>query len=128
MDKMTYMVMQEIVSHFRSQSQSGTSNEQSSRTDHMPMCMNIMSEMGITQYQQMIMWHYIDAHPRLQRTFHQLPDDDRRGIIASVVQSQSPPTDWFSCSTHFLWTYFFRHRFDINLLIGLCLFIFLIHV
>ncbi|GMN51882.1 hypothetical protein TIFTF001_021044 [Ficus carica] len=84
-DEMTYMAMQEIVSHFRSQSQSGTSNDQSSRTDHMLMCMNIMSEMGIPQYQWMIMWHYFDAHPWLQCTFHQLPDDDRRGIIASVV-------------------------------------------
>ncbi|GMN66974.1 hypothetical protein TIFTF001_036040 [Ficus carica] len=38
-----------------------------------------------------IMWHYFDAHPRLQRPFCQLDDDDRRGIIASVVTSQMPP-------------------------------------
>ncbi|GMN66138.1 hypothetical protein TIFTF001_035209 [Ficus carica] len=68
-------------------------NDQSSRPDHMLMCMNIMTEMGIPQYQQTIMWHYFDAYPWLQRNFHQLPDDDRRGIIASVVKSQSPPTD-----------------------------------
>ncbi|GMN44390.1 hypothetical protein TIFTF001_013594 [Ficus carica] len=39
------------------------------------------------------MWHYLDAHPRLQCMFHQLPDVDRREIIASVVESKRPPTD-----------------------------------
>ncbi|GMN45018.1 hypothetical protein TIFTF001_014218 [Ficus carica] len=92
-DEMTYMAMQEIVSHFRKQSQSGTSNDQLSRTDHMLICMNNMTEMGIPEYQRTIMWHYFDAHPRHQRTFHQLPDNDRRGIITFVVQSQSPPAD-----------------------------------
>ncbi|GMN40678.1 hypothetical protein TIFTF001_009909 [Ficus carica] len=76
-DEMTYVAMHEIVSHFCSRSQSGTSNDQSSRPDHLLMCMNIMNEMGIPQYQRTIMWHYFNAHPRLQRTFHQLPDDDR---------------------------------------------------
>ncbi|GMN45093.1 hypothetical protein TIFTF001_014300 [Ficus carica] len=57
----------------------------------MLMCMNCMTEMGIPRYQRTIMWHYFDAHPRLQCTFYQLPDDDRRGIIDLVVQSQSPP-------------------------------------
>ncbi|GMN28830.1 hypothetical protein TIFTF001_050568 [Ficus carica] len=85
--------MQEIVSHFRSRSQSGTNKEQSSRPDHLLMCMNIMTEMGIPLKHQTIMWHYFDAHPRVQRTFHQLSDDDRRGIIASVVKSQSPAAD-----------------------------------
>ncbi|GMN54476.1 hypothetical protein TIFTF001_023613 [Ficus carica] len=69
-DEMTHMAMQKIVSQIRSQSQSGTNNNQSSRSDHILMCMNIMSEMGIPQYQRTIMWHYFDAHPRLQRTFH----------------------------------------------------------
>ncbi|GMN30863.1 hypothetical protein TIFTF001_002996 [Ficus carica] len=45
-DEMTYMAMQERVSHFRSRSQSCTNNDQSSRPDHMLMCMNIMSEIG----------------------------------------------------------------------------------
>ncbi|GMN24168.1 hypothetical protein TIFTF001_045837 [Ficus carica] len=62
-DEMTYMAMQDIVSHFRSQSQLGTSNDQSNRPDHMLMCMNIMSEMGIPQYQRTIMWHYFNTHP-----------------------------------------------------------------
>ena len=92
-DEMTFMAMQEIVTHFRSGSQSGISNEQSSRTDHMLVCMNIMTEMGVPPNQWTIMWHYFDAHPRLQRTFHRLQDVDRRGIIASVVQSQQPPAD-----------------------------------
>ncbi|GMN74752.1 hypothetical protein TIFTF001_053219 [Ficus carica] len=92
-DEMTFMAMQEIVTHFRGRSPSGTSNEQSSRTDHILICMNIMTEMGISPNQRTIMWHYFDAHPRLQRTFHQLPDVDRREIIAFVVQSQRPPAD-----------------------------------
>ncbi|GMN31700.1 hypothetical protein TIFTF001_050749 [Ficus carica] len=92
-DEMAFLAMQEIVTHFRGRSQSGTSNEQSSRTDHMLVCMNIMTEMGIPPNQWAILWHYFDAHPHLQRTFHQLPDVDRREIIASVVQSQRPPAD-----------------------------------
>ncbi|GMN36199.1 hypothetical protein TIFTF001_005824 [Ficus carica] len=40
-----------------------------------------------------IMWHYFDAHPRLQRPFCQLDDDDRRGIIDSVVNPQPPPAN-----------------------------------
>lgn len=91
MDEMIYMAMQEIVTYLRSRSQSGANNNQSSRIDHLLMCMNCMTEMGIPPYQRAIMWHYFDAHPRTQRTFHRLCDDDRRGIIASVVQSQSPP-------------------------------------
>ncbi|GMN72587.1 hypothetical protein TIFTF001_052035 [Ficus carica] len=90
---MTYSAMQEIVSHFRSRSQSAASNDQLSRPHHLLMCMNIMTEMGIPLDQRTIMWHYFEAHPRVQRSFHQLPDDDRRGIITSVVKSQSPPTD-----------------------------------
>ncbi|GMN66673.1 hypothetical protein TIFTF001_035732 [Ficus carica] len=64
-DEMTYVAMQEIITHLRSRSQSGASNDQSSRTDHLLMCMNCMTEMGIPQYQRMIMWHYFDAHPQL---------------------------------------------------------------
>ncbi|GMN53983.1 hypothetical protein TIFTF001_023111 [Ficus carica] len=68
-------------------------NEQSSRPDHLLMCMNIMTKMGIPLNKWTIMWHYFEAHPRVQRTFHQLPDEDRRDIIASVVKSQSPSDD-----------------------------------
>ncbi|GMN29133.1 hypothetical protein TIFTF001_041269 [Ficus carica] len=92
-DEMTFVAMQELVSHLRGQSQSGPSNKTSNRTDHMLMCMSIMTEMGISPKQRCQMWHYLDAHPRLQRTFHQLPDVDRREIISSVVDSQRPPTD-----------------------------------
>ena len=88
MDEMIFIATQEIVSHFR-----GQSNETSMQPDHMLMCMSIMTEMGIPPNQRYQMWHYLDSHPRLQRTFHQLPDVDRREIIASVVQSQRPPTD-----------------------------------
>ncbi|GMN37535.1 hypothetical protein TIFTF001_006904 [Ficus carica] len=90
-DEMTFSAMQEIVHHFRGRSQSATSTDQSSHKDHILDCMNIMKEMGVPQYQRTIMWHYFDAHPRLQRPFCQLDDDDRRGIIASVVTSQMPP-------------------------------------
>ncbi|GMN68509.1 hypothetical protein TIFTF001_037616 [Ficus carica] len=69
-DEMTFMAMQEIVTHFRGRSPSGTSNEQSSRTDHMRIYMNIMIEMGTPPNQRTIMWYYFNAHPRLQRTFH----------------------------------------------------------
>ncbi|GMN54760.1 hypothetical protein TIFTF001_023884 [Ficus carica] len=97
-DEMTIQAMQEIVTHFRGGSQSGASNEQSSQTDHMLRCMNIMTEMDIPPPQRTIMWHYFDAHPRLQRTFYQLPDVDRWEIIASVVQSHQPPPPMiFSC-------------------------------
>ncbi|GMN52847.1 hypothetical protein TIFTF001_021988 [Ficus carica] len=54
-DEMTFMTIQEIVTHFRGRSPSGTSNEQSSRTDHMLICMNIMTEMGIPPNQRTIM-------------------------------------------------------------------------
>ncbi|GMN59435.1 hypothetical protein TIFTF001_028529 [Ficus carica] len=77
-DEMTFIAMQEIVSRFRGQSGSGPSSNTSSRTDHMFMCMTIMSEMGIPPNQRCLMWHYFDSHPRLQRTFYQLPDVDRR--------------------------------------------------
>ncbi|GMN69451.1 hypothetical protein TIFTF001_038504 [Ficus carica] len=90
-DEMTFSVMQEIVHHFRGRSQSATSIDQSSHKDHILDCMNIMKEMGVPQYQRTIMWHYFDAYQRLQRPFCQLDDDDRRGIIASVVTSQMPP-------------------------------------
>ncbi|GMN47940.1 hypothetical protein TIFTF001_017118 [Ficus carica] len=92
-NELTYSAMQEIVSHFCSRSQSGTSNDQSNRPDHLLTCMNIMTEMGIPLNQWTVMWHYFEAHPRVQRTFHQLPDEDRRDIIASVVKSQSPSDD-----------------------------------
>ncbi|GMN72965.1 hypothetical protein TIFTF001_052102 [Ficus carica] len=85
--------MQEIVNHFRSRSQSGTNSDKSSLQDHMLECMNIMNEMGIPQNQRTIMWHYFNAHPRLQRIFYQLSDDDRRGIIDFVVNSQFPPAN-----------------------------------
>ncbi|GMN38415.1 hypothetical protein TIFTF001_007645 [Ficus carica] len=49
--------------------------------------------MGIPLNKWTIIWHYFEAHPRVQRTFHQLPDEDRRDIIAFVVQSQSPSDD-----------------------------------
>ncbi|GMN72245.1 hypothetical protein TIFTF001_052816 [Ficus carica] len=84
-DEMTFIAMQEIVSHFRSQSQSYQTNETSDRPDHMLMCMSIMTEMGIPPKDRCQMWHYLDSHLRLQRTFHQLPDVDRLEIIASVV-------------------------------------------
>ncbi|GMN63918.1 hypothetical protein TIFTF001_032992 [Ficus carica] len=89
-DEITYSTIQEIVSHFRSHSQSGTSNEQSSRPNHLLMCMNMMTAMGIPLNKQTIMWHYFEDHPRVQCTFHQFPDEDRRNIIASIVKSQSP--------------------------------------
>ncbi|GMN21976.1 hypothetical protein TIFTF001_040151 [Ficus carica] len=92
-DEMTFLAMQEIVSHFRNESQSAQTNETANRPDHMLMCMSIMTEMGISPNQRCQMWHYLDAHPQLQRTFHQLSDVDRREIIASVVQSPGPPTD-----------------------------------
>ena len=92
-DEMTFLAMQEIVTHFRGGAQSRASQEQSSCTDHMLACMNIMTEMGIPPNQRAIMWHYFDAHPHLQRTFQQLPDVDRREIIATVVQPQRPSAD-----------------------------------
>ena len=46
-DEMTVQAMQEIVTHFRRGSCSVTSNEQSSRSDHMLECMNVMTEMGV---------------------------------------------------------------------------------
>ncbi|GMN43467.1 hypothetical protein TIFTF001_012668 [Ficus carica] len=51
-DEMTFIAMQEIVGHFHSQSQSGQSNETSNRTDHMLMCISIMTEMGIPPNQR----------------------------------------------------------------------------
>ena len=92
-DEMTFLAMQEIVTHFRGGAQSGSSHEQSSETDHMLACMNIMTEMGIPPKDRAIMWHYLDSRPRRQRTFHQLPDVNRREIIATVVQPQRPPAD-----------------------------------
>ncbi|GMN27705.1 hypothetical protein TIFTF001_050486 [Ficus carica] len=44
------------------------------------------------QAQRAMMWHYLSSHPTLQRTFHQLPEIDRREIISIVVQSQPPST------------------------------------
>ena len=93
MVEMTYSPMQEIVSHFRNRSWSGTNNEQSSRPDHLLMCMNIMIEIDIPLNKQTIMWHYFEAYLWVQRTFHQFPDEDRRNIIASAVKSQSPSND-----------------------------------
>ncbi|GMN60444.1 hypothetical protein TIFTF001_029534 [Ficus carica] len=93
MDEMTFSTMQEITNHFRGRSQLATSSEQSSQKDHILECMNTMKEMGIPQIQRTIMWHYFDAHPQLQRPFCQLDDDDRRGIIDSVVNPQPPPAN-----------------------------------
>ncbi|GMN20266.1 hypothetical protein TIFTF001_043048 [Ficus carica] len=90
-DEMTFKAMQEIANHFRGRSQSGTSRDQTSQKDHILDCINIIKEMGIPQYQRTIMWHYFDAHPRLQRPFYLLDDSDRRGIIASVMSTQMPP-------------------------------------
>ncbi|GMN64833.1 hypothetical protein TIFTF001_033900 [Ficus carica] len=90
-DEMTYEAMQEIANHFRGRSQSTTSSDQNTQNLCIVECMNIMKEMSIPQYQRTIMWHYFDAHPQLQRPFCLLDDEDRRGIIASVVTSQMPP-------------------------------------
>ncbi|GMN19020.1 hypothetical protein TIFTF001_023964 [Ficus carica] len=92
-DEITFMAMQEIVSHYRGRSESGPSNSQSSRTDHLLMCMTTMTDMGIPPNQRAMMWQYFSANPTLQRTFHQLPDIDKREIIAIVLRSQPPPTD-----------------------------------
>nr|GMN22298.1 hypothetical protein TIFTF001_051195 [Ficus carica]GMN22320.1 hypothetical protein TIFTF001_051198 [Ficus carica] len=86
-DEMNFSAMQEIINHFRGRSQSGTSSDQSSRRDHILDCMNIMKEMGIPQNQRTIMWHYFDAHPRLQHPFCQLDDDDRRGIMEQFLDN-----------------------------------------
>ncbi|GMN65432.1 hypothetical protein TIFTF001_034497 [Ficus carica] len=90
-DEMTYKAMQEIANHFRGRSQSTTSSDQNTQNLCIVECMNIMKEMSVPQYQRTIMWHYFDAHPQLQRPFCLLDDEDRRGIIASVVTSQMPP-------------------------------------
>ncbi|GMN47068.1 hypothetical protein TIFTF001_016247 [Ficus carica] len=90
-DEMTYEAMQEIANHFRGRSQSTTSSDQNTQNLCVVECMNIMKEMSVPQYQRTIMWHYFDAHPQLQRPFCLLDDEDRRGIIASVVTSQMPP-------------------------------------
>ncbi|GMN62844.1 hypothetical protein TIFTF001_031942 [Ficus carica] len=90
-DEMTFSAMQEIANHFRGRSQSTTGSDQNSQIDAILDCMNIMKEMGIPQYQRTIMWHYFDAHSQLQRPFCLLDDDDRRGLIASIVTSQMPP-------------------------------------
>ena len=92
-DEITFMAMQEIVSHYRGRSESGPSNSQSSRTDHLLMCMTTMTDMGIPPNQRAMMWQYFSANPTLQRTFHQLPDIDKREIIAIVLRSQPHPTD-----------------------------------
>ncbi|GMN28502.1 hypothetical protein TIFTF001_051671 [Ficus carica] len=90
-DDMTYTAMEEIANHFRARSQSTAGSDHNSDIYCIVDCINIMKEMDIPQYQRTIMWHYFDAHPRLQRPFTLLDDDDRRGIIASVVASQIPP-------------------------------------
>ncbi|GMN23102.1 hypothetical protein TIFTF001_040399 [Ficus carica] len=92
-DEMTFSAMQEITNHFRGRSQSATSSDQSSQKDHILECMNTIKEMGIPQIQRTIMWHYFDAHPRLQRPFYQHDDDDQRGIIDSIVNPQPPPAN-----------------------------------
>ena len=92
-DAMTVLAMQEIVTHFRGGAQSGLSYEQSSEPDHMLACMNIMTEMGIPPKDRAIMWNYLDSRPHRQRTFQQLPDVDRREIIANIVQAQRPLAD-----------------------------------
>ncbi|GMN31281.1 hypothetical protein TIFTF001_049672 [Ficus carica] len=90
-DDMTYTAMEEIANHFRARSQSTSDGANNNDMYCIVDCINIMKEMNIPQYQRTIMWHYFDAHPRLQRPFKELDDDDRRGIIASVVASQIPP-------------------------------------
>ncbi|GMN61081.1 hypothetical protein TIFTF001_030165 [Ficus carica] len=90
-DDMTYTAMEEIANHFRARSQSTSDGANNNDMYCIVDCINIMKEMNIPQYQRTIMWHYFDAHPRLQRPFTELDDDDRRGIIASVVGSQIPP-------------------------------------
>ncbi|GMN29212.1 hypothetical protein TIFTF001_002339 [Ficus carica] len=90
-DEMSYEAMQEIANHFRGRSQSTTSSDQNTQNLCIVECMNIMKEISVPQYQRTIMWHYFDAHPQLQRPFCLLDDEDRRGIIASVVTSQMPP-------------------------------------
>ncbi|GMN72858.1 hypothetical protein TIFTF001_054237 [Ficus carica] len=90
-DDMTYTAMEEIANHFRARSQSTSDSANNNDMYCIVDCINIMKEMDIPQYQRTIMWHYFDAHPRLQRPFTVLDDDDRRGIIASVVASQIPP-------------------------------------
>ena len=90
-DDMTYTAMEEIANHFRARSQSTAGSDHNSDIYCIVDCINIMKEMDVPQYQRTIMWHYFDAHPRLQRPFTELDDDDRRGIIASVVASQIPP-------------------------------------
>ena len=92
-DDITFRAMQELVSHYRGRSESDTSKSHSSRTDHMLLCMSAMTEMGIPPNQRTKMWHYFSTRPQLQRTFHNLPEVDRREIVASVVQSSPPPTD-----------------------------------
>jgi len=92
-DEMTFSTMQEIVNHFRGRSQSGTSSNQSSQKDAILECMNIMKGMGIPPHHRTMMWHYFDAHPRLQRPFCQLEDEDRRCIIDSVVNPQPRPVN-----------------------------------
>ncbi|GMN52491.1 hypothetical protein TIFTF001_021640 [Ficus carica] len=92
-NEMTFLAMQEILTHFHNESQSAQTNETANQPDYMFMCMSIMTEMGVPPNHRCRMWHYLDAHPRLQRTFHRLPKVDRREIIASVVQSPGPPTE-----------------------------------
>ena len=90
-DEMTYTAMEEIANHFRGRSQSTTSGGKNTHELCIVECMNIMKEMSVPRYQRTIMWHYLDAHPQLQRPFCDLDDDDRMDIIASVVTSQMPP-------------------------------------
>ncbi|GMN28770.1 hypothetical protein TIFTF001_050560 [Ficus carica] len=92
-DEMTFLAMQEIVTHFRNESQSAQTNETANQPDYMFMCMSIMTETGVPPNDPCRIWHYLDAHPRLQRMFHRLPEVDRWEIIASVVQSPGSPTE-----------------------------------
>ncbi|GMN58455.1 hypothetical protein TIFTF001_027565 [Ficus carica] len=72
----------------------GSSGKRKQREATDEMTYSAMQEiMGIPLAHWTIMWHYFEAHPRMQHTFHQLPDDDRREIIASIVKSQSPADD-----------------------------------
>ncbi|GMN26314.1 hypothetical protein TIFTF001_047795 [Ficus carica] len=90
-DEMTFSAMQEIAHYFRGQSQSGGGSEQSVQKDGILQCMNIMKGMGIPPHMRTMMWHYFVAHPQIQGPFCGLDDEDRRGIIDSVVNPQPQP-------------------------------------
>ncbi|GMN33533.1 hypothetical protein TIFTF001_046709 [Ficus carica] len=71
--------------------QTGDGSEQSVQNGGLVQCMNIMKAMGYSIHEQMLMWHYFDAHQHLMGPFCQLDDELRRSIIASVINSHTPP-------------------------------------